>query len=227
MIIKNERNDLNIFHILARGGLLKNEHFQQYSSHLLYEKNKNNWLPIHLSKNQKTAELFLKNMYFQNSKNKNDIFYYGLLNNSESTQTQYGDNLKNVFLNYQFNIEQSEEGSLPPNDLERTNLSLFWILNFDWINESYDKSIIFQKAIENSNSYFFFAFLNNPYFPIIKSFISKDIIIGKNFFISQNVYQIYQILKQNFNLKLEMQSYLFKNKKVLINEYFFENLEGA
>lgn len=227
MIIKNERKDLNIFHILARGGMLKDDDFSLYPTHFLYQLNKNQWLPIHLSKNKKTAELFLNHMKFQNCEIKQKILYEGLCNNAESTQTQYGINLYNVFLNYGFDPKISHNSSLEPTDKERLDLSDFWISQFDWENTIYDVSIIFQKAIENSNSYFFFSLLKHSYFQNIPAKISQDLIIGKEFFISENVYQIYQIFKQNFDIKFKMQSFHFKNQQILFNENYFTNLEGS
>ncbi len=227
MIIKNERKDLNIFHILARGGMLKDGDFSLYPIHFLYQLNKNQWLPIHLSKNKKTAELFFNHMKFQNYEIKQKILYEGLCNNAESTQTQYGINLYHVFLNYGFDTKISHKSSLEPTDKERLELSYFWISQFDWENTLYDVSIIFQKAIENSNSYFFFAFLKHSYFQKIPIKISQDLIIGKKFFISENVYQIYQIFKQNFDIKMKMQSFHYKNQQILFNENYFKNLEGS
>lgn len=219
-LTKHIRNDLTLAHLVARSGILKN-----FTTDQLIAKNKNNWLPVHLSKNKNIAQhLFNETIKMISIE---DIIIPCIKNNTQSTQTQYGVDLENFLLEQNFTNNEAKVGSLPPTNNERIELALFYLSLIEKKHlHLFDFNPI-DLALSHCNSFFFFALnnstINNEFIDYFSNFKP---IIGTDFFIKERAFQIKQQFKQFWNLKLEITSLIpFVHQEKTSDS--LKNLEGA
>lgn len=217
---KHIRNDLNMAHICCRAGIYKD-----FEKPLLWIKNKNNWLPIHLSKNK---FIFDQYYFYTNIEiSKKEIISYCIKNNAESSQTKYGDDLYNFLIEQGFMEKEARLGARYPSIMERLELSSYYLsqLENSWI-ETLDfnpidiairnSNFIFLKAIKEQRKEKFFDYFRNQSF-------SK---IGEEYLDKQEAFKAKQILKQYFNFNVDIE-YKDKPNYYLKSNDPLKNLEGA
>jgi hypothetical protein len=226
--VKHVRNDLNIWHILARGGIVSKEDFTNpnYDISLLNKENKNGWFPVNLAKNLNSAELLFEETIKQNI-NINNLIYKSLINNAESSQTKYDNDLVNFFIEKGIALNEAKKAGQEPDFQSRLNLAEFWLTKTNFNNFKENNPI--DIAIKNSNSFFFFALLkikNEDYQLFIKNLINNSSsIIGSSFFISERAFQLQQIIKQYYNINITISTQI-TNIDNLSSDDSLLNLEG-
>lgn len=217
---KHVRNDLNLAHLVARSGVLKD-----FNSSFLTQENKNNWLPVHLSKNKAIAEILIKETSLLLPFEK--IIIYCIKNNVQSIQTQYGYDLEKYLLEREFTNKEAKIGSSLPTEFDRIELSSYYLSLLDI---KYFPLFDFNPialALSHCNSYFFFA-LNKSSIgrEFINYFSDFNKVIGNDYFIKERAFQVKQQFKQFWNINLEITSEIpfCENEK---SSDHLKNLEGA
>jgi hypothetical protein len=222
------RPDLNKWHLLARGGIISKE---SLNSDLLIQPNKNGWLPVHLAKNKSTAA-WLYELTLKSGIDLEQIVTPALINNAQSIQTKYGQDLMTFLMEQHFSPAEAKTASLSPNTQSRIDLSLFWLelANLESFLTMKEKNPI-EIAICYSNSYFFMALqkltTDTPSLkPLLYLLISScPYNIGEHYLISDRAFQLQQILKQVFNIdkKINQNTINGFNKE---SDNAINNLEG-
>lgn len=217
---KHTRHDLNLAHLVARSGINKD-----FNPDFLTQANKNDWLPMHLSKNRYIAQILLKKS--QPLIDIKDLIIPCIKNYAQSSQTKYGTDLEYFLIEQGFSSIEASLAKNPPSDLERIDLGSYY---FSFIEESWFKDFNFNPvdlAISHCNSAFFFALQKSNLPQFIHFFKpSANIKIGSNFYVNNQAFQIKQQFKQFWNLNLliiEEPSYNFHLK----SSDHLMNLEGA
>lgn len=220
--MKFSRNDLNIYHLLARGGL--NAYIHDYDKSLLLQYNKNGWLPVHLSKNKEIAQILYDETIKQGISHE-EIVHKALLNNAQSIQTKYGKDLLEFFKEQQFSLTDCNKAATEPSYLQRIDLSFFWLnhVNFSDVFHSIEDCI--NIALQYSNSYFFFALHKINHHEIYELIHRSHVTIGEDYYISDRAFQLQELLMQKYNKYLPIAHNTINLKNFQTNDYL-KNLEG-
>lgn len=215
----NKRSDLNIAHLVARSGI-----FKDFNKELLSFKNKNNWLPFHLVKNDSIAKRLLSDsMEYTNLGN---LIVPAIKNNVQSVQTKYGKDLELVLLDYDFNTLEAKLGSAPPNDRERSALAHLLINSTNKnMLELFDFNPL-EEAIKYSNFYFLKSIFSLEDNVILNNFpIDSSVLIGSDFFVGDLAFKIKMLLRQKTSKNFSISnSIVYKNESTTD---YYGNLEGA
>lgn len=226
------RPDLNIWHLIARGGLLPND---KYALSLLLDKNKKGWLPVHLAKNTQSA-VWLYNKTREQGVIHEDIVNLSLINNAQSIQTKYDKDLTDFFLEQGFEPADAKKAAIPPSTQSRIDLSYYWISLCDFNifknSNSLENNPLY-IALCYSNSYFLFALvdilkndLKESNFKLIQDKLNQySDCIGSVYYIADRAFQLQQIIKQFFNIEIPISNNTINGMNVMTNNAI-ENLEG-
>lgn len=227
------RPDLNVWHLIARGGLTPND---SYDLSLLKEKNKREWLPVHLAKNVVIAK-WLYEKTVEQGVTHDDIVNRALINNAQSIQTKYDKDLMDFFIEQGFSVEQAKKASIEPTTQSRIELSAYWLslCDFNTFLNSDHLSNPLYTAINYSNSYFMFALINILKLQTFKNEAQSNIIlqalekypykIGSIYYISDRAFQLQQIIKQNFSINIAISTNTVNGVNPVTN-CSIANLEG-
>lgn len=196
------RSDLNRWHLLARGGIIEHRLDLEH----IDSKNKNDWLPVHLAKNSATAN-WLTELTLTKNIALDDIVMPALINNAQSIQTKYGQDLYDFFIEQGFSSSQATSAATTPSTQSRIELSYYWLslVNFEPFLY-YNKNNPIEVALSYSNSYFFMALkelMNKK--PELESIIKLLInacsyTIGDIYLKKDRAFQLKQVLKQHFDI---------------------------
>ena len=220
-MIKHTRTDLTIAHLVARSGIKKT-----FDTIDLTSPNKNYWLPVHLSKNKEIAEFLMdltKPLLPLDS-----ILLPAIKNNTQSIQTQYGNDLEEFLIEQGFSKQDAKNAATEPTNFERINLSLYFL---NLVEPSMISKFDFNPldlAISHCNSFFFFALNESINKNLIIESFKKSIYsnIGEHFFIKERAFQVKQQLKQFFDLHCDITEILPVNYQEQTKDHL-KNLEGA
>ena len=104
---------------MARSGVSKD-----VDASLLVQRNKNDWLPVHLAKNTPIAEILIR----ETAKHLPlvDIVLPCIRNNAQSIQTQYGADLEIFLMEQGFTAKEAKQGAVP-STRERIDLAKLYL----------------------------------------------------------------------------------------------------
>ncbi|HDR9189416.1 TPA: hypothetical protein QDB51_003506 [Burkholderia vietnamiensis] len=221
--MKHLRGDLNLAHLVARSGVSKD-----VDASLLVQRNKNDWLPVHLAKNTHIAEILMR----ETAKHLPlvDIVLPCIRNNAQSIQTQYGTDLEIFLMEQGFTTKEAKQGAVPPSTRERIELAKLYLSLVDptWLQQ-FDFNPL-EVALSHCNSYFLFALHTQP------ESLQKDLVeafrgsiqvkIGSAFYLSDRAFQVKQQLKQFWGIHVPITTVLPTNYGQQTDDAL-KNLEGA
>ena len=221
--MKHLRGDLNLAHLVARSGVSKD-----VDASLLVQRNKNDWLPVHLAKNTPIAEILIR----ETAKHLPlvDIVLPCIRNNAQSIQTQYGTDLEIFLMEQGFTAKEAKQGAVPPSTRERIDLAKLYLSLVDpaWLQQ-FDFNPL-EVALSHCNSYFLFALHAQP------ESLQKDLVeafrgsiqvkIGSAFYLSDRAFQVKQQLKQFWGIHVPITTVLPTNYGQQTDDAL-KNLEGA
>lgn len=220
---KHTRQDLNLAHLVARSGVRKD-----FDASLLVQRNKNDWLPVHLAKNRPIAEMLIAETAKQLPLV--DIVLPCLKNNTQSIQTQYGTDLETFLVEQGFTEKEARQAAVPPSAQERIDLAKLYLSLLDpaWLVQ-FDFNPL-DLALSHCNSHFFSALHGTPATlqeAVVGAFSgSIHGKIGSAFYVSERAFQVKQQLKQFWGIHVPITADLPTNYAEQSGDAL-KNLEGA